>query len=293
MTNRLDLAKRITGLFCSGQLDLSDRPGAPKPGWDSMPEVAMVNQLRSGGATGAEVRLYITFTSALDRARDADLLWKRSAELFAEVRWPFSPEESASRRMVELQDVLRRYGVSQRHAPDSAGWRRIAQSLAHPAQAPHVRGAIFEGYGDARILLEELQSQQGGKPMFPFLRGPKVGPMWVRMVAYPGEATITSLETLPVAVDVQVRKLTEYLGVTNTFGQDLEKVRGSIQAKWAADVRLDGADGPTPLAGTSAALDPALWFYAKWGCTWCERKGQKRPISPICQACRFDELRLR
>jgi hypothetical protein len=35
----------------------------------------MANQLRADQASEVEVRLYITFTSALDRARDADLLW--------------------------------------------------------------------------------------------------------------------------------------------------------------------------------------------------------------------------
>jgi hypothetical protein len=30
-------------------------------------------------------------------------------------------------------------------------------------------------------------------------------------------------------VDVQVRKVTEYLGVTETYGQDLERVRRLIQ----------------------------------------------------------------
>ena len=25
----------------------------------------------------------------------------------------------------------------------------------------------------------------------------------------------------------------------------------------------------------AAALDPALWFYGKWGCTFCERAGRR------------------
>ncbi len=291
MAANAGLAKSITELFCTGRLDLSARPGAPTPGWDSMPEVAMANQLTAGGATGAEVRLYITFTSALDRARDADLLWRRSARLFAEVRWPFSPEESASRPLGELKDILRQSGVSQRHGPDSNGWRKIAQTLSRQVLAPNVHAAVFQGQGDAEALLRELQNQQGREPLFPFLRGPKVGPMWVRMLACPGGANITSLGTLPVAVDVQVRKLTEYLGVTDTFARDLEKARGAIQEKWAEDVRLHGAEGPSSLAGTSAALDPALWFYAKWGCSWCERRGRKLPISHICNTCQFDRLR--
>lgn len=285
------LARRLTHLFYQGQLDLSARPGAPKSGWDSMPEVLRANQLRTAGASEVEVRLYITFTSALDRARDADLLWRRSADLFADARWPFYPQEASARPIAELRDVLRDYGVSQRHSPDSNGWRTIAETLSNPALAPRVFGAIFEGHGEAGALLSELKSHQGGIPLFPFLRGPKIGPMWVRMLSYPGGAAIASLDAVPVAVDVQVRKVTEYLGVTDTNGLDLGKVRAVIQARWFEDVRSGGAEGPIALAGTAAALDPALWFYAKWGCTWCERKSTKIPISDLCNGCQIERIR--
>jgi hypothetical protein len=154
--------------------------------------------------------------------------------------------------------VLKRYGVSQRHSPDSNGWRTIAQTLSDPALAPRAHAAIFEGHGEARALLSELKSYRGGNPLFPFLRGPKIGPMWVRMLSYPGGAAITSLEVVPVAVDAQVRKVTEYLGFTDTNGLDLGKVRSVIQARWSEGVRSGGAEGPIPVAGTPAALDPAL-----------------------------------
>lgn len=114
--------------------------------------------------------------------------------------------------------------------------------------------------------------------------------MWVRMLAYPGGAEITSLEVLPVAVDVQVWKVTEYLGITETYGQDLERVRGLIQDVWAEDVRQHGTVGPEPLTNTAGALDPAIWFFGKWGCTRCDQAKRRIPISTICQECRFDTL---
>lgn len=274
----------------TGQLDLSTRPNAPEISWNGMPEVAMAAKLRAIGAANTEVRLFLTFTSALDRARDATSLWTKSAQLFNQVRWPFSPEAVADRPIADLRAVLQGYGVSQRHGPDARGWRRIALTLSDPTLVPHLRRAIYEGTGDTNTLLKELQSQKDREPLLPFLRGPKVSPMWVRMLAYPGEATITSLDTLPVAVDVQVKKVTEYLGVTDTIKQPLEKVRADIQARWAKDVRMGGAEGPATLKNTCAALDPALWFYAKWGCTWCERRRRKDPISEVCQSCRLDEL---
>lgn len=71
-----DVAARITRVFCAGELDLSGRVGAPEPGWAGMPEVAVVKRLRARGADGAQVRVLLTLVAALDRARDADALWR-------------------------------------------------------------------------------------------------------------------------------------------------------------------------------------------------------------------------
>lgn len=289
--NRHGLARQITAAFCDGRLDLSLRHDAPRAGWDGVPEVAVANRLREAGKTDPEVRLLITFTAAMDRARDADRLWYASEKMFFDHPWVFQPREVAGRQLAELEGVLRSSGVSQRHSRDVTGWRTIGATLAGPASAPAVYRAIYEGKGDAAELLAARQARSAdGSSLFPFIQGPKIGPMWVRMLAYPGGAEIASLEVLPVAVDVQVRKVTEYLGVTATHGQDLERVRQLIQDAWAEDVRRHGAVGPGPLADTAAALDPAIWFFGKWGCTRCEQAGRMVPISEICRGCKFEEL---
>ena len=64
------------------------------------------------------------------------------------------------------------------------------------------------------------------------------------MLAWPGSADLRNIGILPVAVDVHVRRITEYLGVTNTQGQDLERVRGEIQEAWRRAVETDGTAGP-------------------------------------------------
>jgi hypothetical protein len=257
-----------------------------------MPEVAAANHLRTEGASDCDVRLFITLTAAMDRARDADRLWNRSERMFVDHPWVFQPQEIATRLFAELADVLRAYGVSQRHGRDVAGWHTIGATLAGPTAAATVHRAIYEGKGDAAELLRARQAKNAdGSPLLPFIQGPKIGPMWVRMLVYPGGAQITSLEVLPVAVDVQVRKVTEYLGVTRTYGQDLERVRQLIQDVWTEDARRQGATGPGLLANTAGALDPAIWFFGKWGCTWCEQAGSKIPISEICRECKFDALR--
>lgn len=284
----LGLAQRISAAFQAGELDLTLRPEAPRAGWAGMPEVAVADRLRAAGARDREVRSVVTFTAAMDRARDADALWFAAARLFEAEPWAFVPADIVARSLTELADVLRSFRVSQRHGPDAAAWRVIAESLDDQDAAPAVRRAVLDGVGDAGELLGALQaSSPGGTARFPFLRGPKVGPMWVRMMSHPGGGRIESLEVLPVAVDVQVRKVTEYLGVTDTGDLDLDGARPVIQAAWSRDVRDNGAEGPGPLNGSAAALDPALWFWAKWGCTRCERANRKLPIGTACNHCRF------
>jgi hypothetical protein len=280
------LGRAVTDLFMSGQLDLRDRPFAPPPGWEGMPEVVAVRRLEQLGAKPPQIRLFLTFCAAMDRARDADKLARSATDMFEDEPWAYEPAEVASRSLRELADVLRRFKVSQRHRTDAFAWRVIAESLLDVDAVPEVRSAIYNGRGDARELLRELALESAhGTPLFPLLSGPKISALWVRLLAYPGRAKLSSMSAVPVAVDVQVRKVTEYLGVTDTAGRRLEKVRELIQATWAQDVELHGAAGPDGIADTPGALDPALWFYGKWGCTFCEGARRQIPISPACGDC--------
>lgn len=282
------LSQVITELFVSGGIDLSSRQGAPAPGWGGMPEVVATTRLHQLGASAAELRLFLTFAAAMDRARDADVLARRAVRMFEAAPWTFAPAEVSRRTLRDLTDALKEFGVSQRHSVDVFGWRTLAETLNDPSLAPESRAAIHDGRADARRLTAELASTtKQGTPCFPLLSGPKVSALWVRLLAFPGGATITSMETVPVAVDVQVRKVTEYLAVTDTGDLDLIDARSPIQETWARDVDTHGAAGPEGVSNTPGALDPALWFYGKWGCTFCESAGRKLPISPVCGDCRF------
>ncbi len=281
-----DVVSTLTREFFNGALNLSARPGAPIPGWAAMPECVAVEQLAAGGATPVDVRMFLTLVAAMDRARDAERLWSSAMRLFQSAPWVYQPQEALARSPFELRDALAVSGVSQRHGVDSAAWRLILEAMISEQSPETVRRAIDAGAGDATDLLRSVTATQSpGRPWFPLLRGPKVSVMWVRMLADPGGAKIENIHVLPVAVDVQVRKVTEYLGITETSGRDLEAVRGEIQGAWSA--LANSAVGSPALAGTCAALDPALWFFGKWGCSFCEHAHRQVPISTACRACRF------
>lgn len=283
-------AWEISHAFSSGELDLAARPRPAAVGWDALPEFRLTSHLRSSGADDADVRLALTFLAAMDRARDAVALWDRGLALYAAAPWAYSPAEVVRRSLTELADALLQSGVSQRHLADSAAWRRIAEALDGSARVRPARQVIEQGKGSAGDLLNDLVSRgRGGSAMFPFLSGPKVGPMWIRMMVSPGRASVSDLRIIPVAVDVQVRRVTENLRVAETGELELELARRPIQDAWMHLAASDGVDAPGDLAGTCAGLDPALWFYGKYGCMHCESLGYRVPIHRVCSTCRLPE----
>jgi hypothetical protein len=147
----------ITTAFDRGELDLSGRPNAPHPGWASMPAVVVADRLREVGMSSVQLRCFITFVAAMDRARDAERLWFCADRVWRHSPWVFDPTIVCTRSFTELSYVLSGSGVSQRHLQDVAAWRIIAESLADREGVPEVAAAIFDGYGNARLLLEALR----------------------------------------------------------------------------------------------------------------------------------------
>ena len=279
------LASLISRAFTQATFDLSARPGADEPGWAQLPECLFATALEGAGEPASFIRGALTLIAAMDRSRAAVNLWRCALTLHERDRWAFVPTEVAIHSLTALTDALRESGVSQRHLPDAAAWRRIAELLLEEPVSPVAR-VISEGIGDAVKLLDALGvTNPRGTARFPFLGGPKVGPMWIRIMVYPGGSRVTNMNIIPVAVDVQVRRVTEYLGVTDTLGLALEDARGQIQNAWIARVADEGAEGPGGLAGTCGALDPALWYFGRVGCSWCESRNRRVPIATVCTGC--------
>ena len=249
------VAEAISGDFYDDRLDLSARDVAPGAAWSRMPEVECVARLRVSGASHRTVRLFLTFIAAMDRARDTTRLWNNGVELFQSYPEVFEPAEASVLPISTLRERLSQYGVSQRHGPDSSAWNAIARSLA--AGGNPISRVVDFGVGNAEELLGYLHTSSGGQFRFPLLRGPKIGPMWVRMLAALGGAKIDNIDIIPVAVDVHVRRVTRNLGVLDTQDVSMAKARQVIQDTWRAAVNTTRIGGPPGLTDTCAALDPA------------------------------------
>ena len=123
--------------------------------WERMPEVECAERLHGRGERKRTVRLFLTFVSAMDRARDSRSLWKKGFDLFESNPELFDPARAAGMPFAALSHLLKESGVSRRHKQDVPAWRRIAESLSSRNCSP-VRWVIDGGVGNAVELLEDL-----------------------------------------------------------------------------------------------------------------------------------------
>ncbi len=298
MADAARLAELISEDFYGGNLDFNTR----KPGsddWSNLPEVEATDRmpptdaavatdgLRDDHVTGRTVRLFLTFVAAVDKMRDATQLWRAAGNLFRTNPEVFDPAVVSSMSLETLRKLLSNSRVTRYPDRQARAWRTIAASLS--ARNGPVCRVVDSGYGDAAELLKDVRSRdRHGQTRFPELRGDKIRLMWIRMMAEPGKARIRRLDTVPVAVDVQVRRVTENLGVTDTRGPALNnRIKKEIQNAWSAAVANARIGGPERIAGTCSALDPALWFYGKHGCSHCESAKRQVRFGRACDSCRF------
>ena len=253
----------------------------------------VVQRLRALAQSDRETRLFFTFISAMNYRRKADVLWNNGVKLFESHPELFDPDQASEISLERLESLLRDSGIY-RYGQDVKAWHTIAKNLRSGNNSP-ISGLIDCGVGDAEELRKDLQSRDNKGNRFPLLRGPKIGPMWLQIMADPGQggARIERMEIVPVAVDVHVRRVTENLGITDTRGSSPEEARSIIQSTWHKAVQAVDIGGPPGIAGTCAALDQALYFFGKDGCSECERKKRRIPISrSVCKHCvRFPPAR--
>ena len=295
MTKGARLAELICEDFYEGHLDFSARTAPAGDAWLRMPEVEALERMpptdatvatdRLGGVSGRTVRLFLTFVAAMDKMRDTTRLWCAGGELFRTNPEIFDPVAISAMPEEALAQLLFDSRVTKYHRPQTRAWRTIAASLA-AGNGPVCR-VVDSGNGDATELLRDVKSRDSRRrTRFPELRGDKISLMWIRMMAEPGKARIRHLDAVPVAVDVQVRRVTENLGVTQTSGPKLNnRIKKEIQNAWCAAVAVATIGRPERIAGTCAALDPALWFYGKHGCSHCERVGRRDSFGRACAHC--------
>ncbi len=283
------LAAMIAEDFYGNCVDHGSRGMPAVEPWLQIPEVRAAQRVRDAGASEEEVRRFLTFVCAMDYQVNSDRLWKCAAELYPAQSELFDPAEVASMPPEPLHRDLRVAGVAGRfHRRNARSWRRIAERLVSSERSA-VRRVIDEGMGCVDSLRRDLRH-------FPLLRGKKIGPVWIRIMANPGGARIVPADAMSVGVDIHVRRLTRNLGLlddgqavavidANENGRDAEIRRIWRDAAIRADIQ-----GPSGVGSGAGAIDPALWYFGRYGCGHCNALARPVRFGRVCKSCRMCDL---
>ena len=167
--------------------------------------------------------------------------------------------------------TLGRHGLARRRDQDTSIWRQVSCSLVNRFEGDPRAIAKRCGYR-APAMLDEIRRRDPGGG-FPWLRGPKIGPLWIRMIADEVGLPLLDLGNVPLPVDVHVARASWACGaLSGTYSGSVGDIASQISAVWAS--ACEGEDF-YPLQ-----LDQALWLQSRDGCT--HRSGAGCPRESEC-----------
>ena len=141
---------------------------------------------------------------------------------------------------------------------------------------------------DAPLILARLKADShlmGGKRVkdYPYLRGDKIGPLWVRMLRdNVGLNEIRNLDKVPIPVDVHIARATLALGVVRgRYTGSVENLFKTIRKAWFEGVTGLNVDERPMIA---LDVDEPLWHLSKYGCTNRNLITGDCPVYDTCEA---------
>jgi hypothetical protein len=225
--------------------------------------------------------LFLTLTVAIDYQRDAHALWESARRTYEdpETRYLFNPAALHEAPYSKVVDDLQKHGLSKKIQQDAFIWHTVALSFYKKWNGDPRNFLADCGYDGPTILrrLKDDQHLGDGRPYtdFPFLRGNKIGPLWLRMLRdNAGISTIQNLETVPIPVDIHVARASLCLGVVHgKYEGRLEDLFADVRRAWAESVKGHSVDGRPMIA---LDVDEPLWHLSKFGC------GRRNPETGVC-----------
>lgn len=235
---------------------------------NDMPE----DELPKGVAKGdLDHLLFLTLSVCIDYQRNADTLWDSSRRTFEdpETRYLFNPgalHETASAKII--QD-MQRYKLAKKMRQDAWIWETVGVSFLKKWKGDP-RNFLIDCNWEAPTILTRLKQDQhiqGNKNVwdFPFLRGDKIGPLWLRMLRdNAGISQLKNMNQVPIPVDIHIARASLSLGVVQgEFNGKLTEIFPCIREAWAESVKgLAIRDRPM----IALDLDEPLWHLSKYGC---------------------------
>jgi hypothetical protein len=233
--------------------------------------------------------LFITLSVSIDYQRDADALWQSARETFNDPKtsYLFNPQSLHEIALPMIIRDMQKYRLSKKPQKDAAIWSTVGVSFYNKWGGDPRKFLDFYGWRAPEVLRhlkEDIHlSGQREFPDFPYLRGDKIGPLWLRMLRdNAGISDIQELERVPIPVDIHIGRATLALGVvrgkyTGRFSDIFEMIRKA----WFESVRGFRVGVRKMIA---LDVDEPLWHLSKYGCTYRNKQSGRCPMIRSCEA---------
>ena len=254
-------------------------------GRTDMPEDILPNTERGS----LEHILFITLAVSIDYQRDANDLWKSARQTFDDptTRYLFDPRSLREKSFATIVRDMQKYKLSRKPQKDAVIWSTVGITFFKKWQGDP-RNFLKSCGWEAPEVLQHLKGDvhptgQQPKSDYPYLRGEKIGPLWLRMLRDNARITnIQSLERVPIPVDIHIGRATLALGIvrgkySGRFGNLFEDIRKawfeSVQGLRVGERAMMALD-----------VDEPLWHLSKYGCTFRNKQSGECPMIRSCEA---------
>jgi hypothetical protein len=236
-----------------------------------------------GVAKGSTQHLcFITFTVAIDYMRDAPTLWNNSRQTYLdpETRYLFFPNDVEHTSFEKVVKDMQKHGLSKKPERDANIWHTIGTSFARKWGGDPLNFVKSNEWDSLKILehliIDNHVTNGALLPDFPNLRGPKIGPLWIRMLRDNiGLSQLVNLDKVPLPIDIHIARATLTTGIlTGSYHGNLAKLFPEIRAVWKESIRGLSIKGRPMIV---LDVDEPLWHLSKYGCS-----GNRDKISGIC-----------
>lgn len=254
-----------------------------------MPEDILPAGMKKGSL---EHLLFITLTVSIDYQRDANVMWAVSRKTFEdpETRYLFNPASLHSTRPKQIEKDMQKYGLSKKFKKDSHIWRTVGVTFLKKYNA-NPMNFLVDCDWDSLTVLQRLKNGThlyAGKEVadFPYLRGNKIGPLWLRMLRdNVGIEKLKNLGEVPIPVDIHVARATLAIGVVRgKFSGKLDDLFDKVRQAWFNSVKGIWIKNRPMIA---LDVDEPLWHLSKYGCTKRDKINGECPKIIRCEAGEF------
>jgi len=225
--------------------------------------------------------LFLTLTVSIDYQRDAPQTWASARQTYEDpdTRYLFHPQSLSEASSSKIIEDLQKYGLSKKPKQDAFIWHTVGVSF-YKKWDGDPRKFLENCDWDAPMILARLKGDQHLANNrftwdFPFLRGDKIGPLWVRMLHdSAGLQQIKNFDKVPIPVDIHIARASLMLGIIKgEYDGNFTQFPDMIRNIWAECTKECNFKGRPMIA---LDLDEPLWHLSKYGCT------NRNPISGIC-----------